>query len=127
MMFGTLVSYILDRFALRDATFIAIWVSVISTITTVFVASMHLFAVSMFNIALIYNMLICAATFGLWATLQFSFFQRQSPRIVLIFERLLFAVLPAFVPGAPSPPQRSSLLRRAPADRPLTPGPLRSS
>jgi len=92
---GALVSYLLDFLGFRDATFVAVWVSVFATVVSLFMASTHLFAVTMFNVALVYNMLITCACIGLWATLQFTFLQRQHPRLVLVFERLLFAVVPA--------------------------------
>ena len=95
MVGGALVSYFLDFLGLRDATFVAVWTSVFAVVISLFMASTHLFAVTMFNVALVYNMLITCACIGLWATLQFSFLQRQHPRLVLIFERLLFAVVPA--------------------------------
>jgi len=92
---GALLSYLLDFLGFRDATFVAVWVSVFATIVTLFMASTHLFVVTMFNVALVYNMLITCACIGLWATLQFTFLQREHPRLVLIFERLLFSIAPA--------------------------------
>jgi len=92
---GALTSYLLDFLGFRDATFVAVWVSVFATVTTLFQASSHLFVITMFNVALVYNMLITCVCVGLWATLQFTFLQRQAPRLVLVFERLLFAVVPA--------------------------------
>jgi hypothetical protein len=92
---GALTSYLLDFLCFRDATFVAVWVSVFAAVVSLFIASSHLFVVTMFNVALVYNMLITCACIGLWATLQFTFLQRQHPRLVLVFERLLFAVAPA--------------------------------
>jgi hypothetical protein len=92
---GALLSYIFDFQGFRDATFVTVWVSVFAAIISLFAASTHLFVVTMFNVALVYNMLITCACIGLWATLQFTFLQREHPRLVLIFERLLFAVAPA--------------------------------
>jgi len=95
---GMLVTYLLDFIGWRDSTFVAVWVTIFTTMITLFMASMHLFAISILNIALVYNMILCGAACGLWATLQFSFLQAQHPRLILIFERMLFALLPATSP-----------------------------
>eukprot|EP00284_Hemiselmis_tepida_P013057 CAMPEP_0174918022 /NCGR_PEP_ID=MMETSP1355-20121228/2845_1 /TAXON_ID=464990 /ORGANISM="Hemiselmis tepida, Strain CCMP443" /LENGTH=572 /DNA_ID=CAMNT_0016163179 /DNA_START=43 /DNA_END=1758 /DNA_ORIENTATION=+ len=95
---GAMVTYMLDFYGWREGTLIAVWVTVVSSMATLFLASMHLFTVSIYNIALVYNMLAFCASAGLWGTLQFTQLQRENPRTVLICERLLFALMPATPP-----------------------------
>lgn len=92
------VIYMMDYYGWREGTLISLWVTVVSASITLFLSSMHLFQISVYNIALLYNMLALCFSAGLWGSLQFSSLQRQHPRAVLLMERLLFALMPATPP-----------------------------
>ncbi|EKX44962.1 hypothetical protein GUITHDRAFT_139253 [Guillardia theta CCMP2712] len=96
---GSIICYMLDFLGYQEPTFIAVWVTIAAMAVTLFISSIHLFLVlnsrvTTFNITLIYNMLIASGSLGIWASLQFSFMQRQQPRLVLVFERMLFCITP---------------------------------
>ena len=88
----------LDFYGWKEGTLISLWVTVLSSTITIFLSSFHLFSITFFNVALVYNMMAVCVAAGIWGSLQFTSLQRQHPRMTLLLERLLFALMPSSPP-----------------------------
>jgi hypothetical protein len=95
---GSLISYALDFNGFQDITLVAIWGTAALMAVSLIASSMHMFRISMYNVAFVYVMLLLLTCSACWASLQFRYLQDVSPRIVLMMERSIFAILPCAVP-----------------------------
>ena len=95
---GSLISYALDFNGFQDTTLFAIWSTAALMAVSLIASSMHMFRISMYNVAFVYILLLVLTCTACWASLQFRYLQDVSPRIVLMMERSIFAILPCAVP-----------------------------
>lgn len=95
---GSLISYALDFNGFQDTTLLSIWSTAALMAVSLIASSMHMFRISMYNVAFVYILLLVLACTACWASLQFRYLQDVSPRIVLMMERSIFAILPCAVP-----------------------------
>jgi hypothetical protein len=95
---GSLISYALDFNGFQDTTLVAIWSTAALMAVSLIASSMHMFRISMYNVAFVYILLLVLTCTACWASLQFRYLQDVSPRIVLMMERSIFAILPCAVP-----------------------------
>jgi hypothetical protein len=95
---GSLISYALDFNGFQDVTLVSIWSTAALVAVSLIASSMHMFRISMYNVAFVYILLLVLTCTACWASLQFRYLQEVSPRIVLMMERSIFAILPCAVP-----------------------------
>jgi hypothetical protein len=91
---GGLIGYTFDAVQSREGAFVTLWVTVFAMVLLIANAAIPLLRISIFNAALTYLLCIVLLEVGVWGTLQFRFMQQQYPRLVLVLERMLFAVFP---------------------------------
>ncbi|KAL2652734.1 hypothetical protein R1flu_020862 [Riccia fluitans] len=95
---GLMISYILDSLQLRQGAFFGIWGTLLSTmLALVFTGASFSAAASVSTVMYILTLLVSfylIFLIGVWASLQFRWFQLENPSVVLALERLLFACIP---------------------------------
>jgi len=94
IVIGLMFSYLLDTVDQREGTFVAFWVTLAATALGLFVSGFYMISYSIFTLFLLYNMGILCLLAGAWGSLHFRWLQKQAAPVVLIFERLVFAVIP---------------------------------
>ncbi|BBM96840.1 hypothetical protein MPTK1_1g01090 [Marchantia polymorpha subsp. ruderalis] len=95
---GLMISYILDSLQLRQGAFFGIWGTLLSTMLA-WVLSGVSFTSAASESTVMYILTLLVSFYlifivGVWASLQFRWFQLENPSVVLALERLLFACIP---------------------------------
>eukprot|EP00755_Sulcionema_specki_P005321 Sspe_Gene.4815::Locus_1590_Transcript_1_1_Confidence_1.000_Length_3453::g.4815::m.4815 len=94
LLVGVVLSYILDFTNCKQMTLMAIWFTILFVVIGIYLTNIALVFESPLTMLIIANSCLYLFLVGCFATVQFRWFQLQSPEISLAAERLLLGLTP---------------------------------
>lgn len=91
---GVMIGYLLHALQWSEACFVVVWVTVIILALGHASSAFGIFGLSLRALGLSTLAAVQAALMGAWSSLQFEWLPMQEPDLAVLFERLLFNLLP---------------------------------